>query len=191
MEQQLSFSFSDPVEVVLPCCKKCNELKTLRYSEKTGKPYYVCIPCEKTRKRAGNKKQKEEILKQRMVDYLGSKCNTCGYSYCNDPLECHHINPLLKNKEMKLRPSYLHSYTWEEITEELDKCICLCSTCHSEIHYHMDECKDKPDEYYWIQNSLEELKKRMTTKAAKIITLKPVKLSWYQKIVQFCTSNLV
>lgn len=190
--EQLSFGFeSAPLPANIPDCKKCNEVKTLRYSEKTGKPYYVCIPCEKNRKRAGNKKRKEEVLKQRMVDYLGGKCNTCGYNYCNDPLECHHINPLLKNKEMKLRPSYLHSCSWEEITEELDKCICLCSTCHSEIHHHMNESKNNPEEYYWIQDSLEELKKRMTTKASEVIVLKPVKLSWYQKIVQFCTLNLV
>lgn len=66
--------------------------------------------------------------KQKMVTCMGDKCQTCGYYACNDVLEFHHINPL--EKEMK----FGSTTRWDIISEELKKCILLCSNCHREVH---------------------------------------------------------
>jgi hypothetical protein len=68
--------------------------------------------------------------KKKAVEYKGGKCERCGYNKCIDALEFHHIDPSQKDKNfgnMKLRK-------WEDQKKELDKCICVCSNCHREIH---------------------------------------------------------
>lgn len=71
--------------------------------------------------------------KKKAVEYKGGKCERCGYSKCIDALEFHHIDPTQKDKNfgnLKLRK-------WEDQIKELDKCICLCSNCHREVHYEL------------------------------------------------------
>lgn len=65
------------------------------------------------------------------VDYLGGKCNRCGYNKCIDALDFHHINP--KEKDFNFSENG-HCRSWERVKKELDKCELLCANCHREEH---------------------------------------------------------
>jgi 5-methylcytosine-specific restriction endonuclease McrA len=73
--------------------------------------------------------------KIRAVDYLGGKCQSCGYNKSISALTFHHTNPLFK--EFQLGGTGLCK-EWEKLMEELDKCMLLCSNCHIEIHAKED-----------------------------------------------------
>ena len=69
-------------------------------------------------------------IKQRMVEAMGGCCQCCGYNKCIHALQFHHLNP--EDKEVALSSwSYMN---WTKITNELKKCILVCSNCHQEIH---------------------------------------------------------
>lgn len=69
--------------------------------------------------------RKKEIL----VEYKGGKCEVCGYEKCIKALEFHHLNP--EEKDFTISGK---SYSLEKLKNEVDKCILVCSNCHSEIH---------------------------------------------------------
>ena len=56
----------------------------------------------------------------------------CGYSKNIQALEMHHINR--KEKEFTFANSNKY-HNWEDISEEMKKCILLCCNCHRETHY--------------------------------------------------------
>ena len=72
-------------------------------------------------------------FKHKCVAYKGGKCCRCGYDYCVEALEFHHLNP--EEKELSLSGG--KSYSFERIKPELDKCILVCANCHREIHMMM------------------------------------------------------
>lgn len=92
-------------------------------------PQITCKKCniERVAKR-------KQDMKQKIVDYLGGKCSKCGYDSgydkCNAALDLHHINP---NKKV-IEPSKLYGRSWNNIKEEVDKCILLCNNCHKKAH---------------------------------------------------------
>lgn len=67
--------------------------------------------------------------KQKLVDYKGGKCEICGYDKCIEALHFHHRNSDEKNFSISGR-----SLSFEKLKTEVDKCILVCSNCHSEIH---------------------------------------------------------
>lgn len=79
-----------------------------------------------------NSKNKQNLLKQYIVDLAGGCCRICKYNKCLKSLVFHHLNP--KNKSFSLDTTSLRKYTIEEILDELEKCICLCHNCHNELH---------------------------------------------------------
>jgi predicted HNH restriction endonuclease len=82
-----------------------------------------------------NKKRHQAItkLKLKAIDYLGGKCSNCGYDKFYGALDFHHVNPSEKEHSW----GTLRNRNWEYIKEELDKCICLCSNCHRELHHQL------------------------------------------------------
>jgi 5-methylcytosine-specific restriction endonuclease McrA len=83
--------------------------------------------------RARNKVKKfRKNRKQKMVDSMGGKCQICGYNKTPKALEFHHVNPV--EKEFSFGGSRASPKSWEMISEELKKCILLCSNCHHEVH---------------------------------------------------------
>jgi len=88
-------------------------------------------------------------LKQKCVDYLGGKCERCGYNQCIVALEFDHINPALKkfsiSQIVREGTGVISDGTddWEVIKEELDKCRLLCANCHRERHWE-DHYKSAP-----------------------------------------------
>ena len=98
------------------------------YYEKSGrrkgKGQWKCSKCES--ELAILNKQKYKL---KMVRYKGGKCEKCGYKDNIAALEFHHLDP--SKKKFNLSET---RHSWEETKLELDKCICLCSNCHKEIH---------------------------------------------------------
>jgi hypothetical protein len=70
--------------------------------------------------------------KIRAINFLGGKCSNCD---CENVkiLTFHHVNK--EEKEHKIC-NLLYSSTWEDISEEIKKCILLCYNCHQELHYN-------------------------------------------------------
>lgn len=106
-------------------CEKHGETEFGLY--KNGDQYrWRCLKCmtEATQKR-------REKIKQMAINYKGNKCCICGYDKCNSALEFHHINS--EEKEFGIA-SNGYTRSWEQIQEELNKCILVCANCHREIH---------------------------------------------------------
>ena len=78
-------------------------------------------------------------IKERAVEYKGSKCVKCGYDKCIRALEFHHIDPNQKDFHL----SAYKVLSWDKIKIELDKCILVCSNCHKEIHFEIDNNTDR------------------------------------------------
>jgi|19_taG_2_1085344.scaffolds.fasta_scaffold00490_2 5-methylcytosine-specific restriction endonuclease McrA len=107
-------------------CFHCGELKD------TEKDFYkgeangrYCKKC-----RCRYEWEKTLIRKILAVLYKGGKCQDCGYDGYYGALEFHHVNP--EEKEMSWKAMRVCS--WDKMMKELDKCILLCSNCHSELH---------------------------------------------------------
>lgn len=95
---------------------------------KTGKR--LCNICDVEQKRKARKEKKEKA-----VAYKGGKCFHCGGVFHTNVYDFHHINP--ENK--KYKPAVLMTRVkWEDIKEELDKCILLCANCHRIEHIKED-----------------------------------------------------
>jgi|SRR3990167_525745 len=75
--------------------------------------------------------------KQRIVESLGGKCVCCGYNKYIGALECHHVEK--DKKRFTIGSVRANSVSWKVITEELRKCILVCSNCHKEIEHGIRE----------------------------------------------------
>lgn len=94
-----------------------NETKTKFCSVKCKNKYHVV--------------KRRKILKEKSLAYKGGKCEKCGYNKCDSALEFHHLDHNKKDfgisQDGNTRP-------WNQIKEELDKCVLLCANCHRETH---------------------------------------------------------
>lgn len=71
-------------------------------------------------------------LKLHLIALHGGKCSICGYDRCSDALEFHHIDA--RNKNFSIGSANPKHTTWDEVCEEAEKCIVVCSNCHRELH---------------------------------------------------------
>jgi 5-methylcytosine-specific restriction endonuclease McrA len=58
-------------------------------------------------------------------------CAICGYDKCKRALHFHHINP--KDKKFSIVIDNIRRKKTNDMVNELNKCILLCSNCHMEI----------------------------------------------------------
>lgn len=77
-----------------------------------------------------NVKSSRARLKERIIRVLGGKCVICGYDKCQQALEVHHIDP--KEKDFTIAANTNRAY--EQISNEIKKCVLLCANCHREVH---------------------------------------------------------
>lgn len=72
-------------------------------------------------------------LRQRAVDFLGGKCEICGYTGTPVAFDFHHLD--YREKDFNLSAKMT---SWKAIEAELKKCVLLCARCHREVHdgYH-------------------------------------------------------
>ena len=84
-----------------------------------------------------DKTQKGLNRKKELVDYLGGKCEKCGYNKNYASLTFHHKD--ITTKSFPISGRNLTDKPLETLYLEVDKCILLCHNCHSELHYpHLD-----------------------------------------------------
>ena len=98
-----------------------------RKSRKSGFQSY-CRTCF-------NKRVKQRWIerKHKAINYLGGKCQECGYNKCVAALEFHHLDPSTKEANW----NKIRLWEWKKIEEELDKCSLLCANCHREEHVRL------------------------------------------------------
>ena len=77
-------------------------------------------------------------IKTQSVEYLGGKCEICGYNKNIHALDFHHRNP--EEKDFAIGES---DFSFEKLKPELDKCQLVCSNCHREIHYNLKSEENK------------------------------------------------
>lgn len=78
-----------------------------------------------------NVKNSRARLKERIIYVMGEKCQCCGYNKCNTALELHHLDP--KEKDFSIGSNT--NNRWQNVRNEIQKCILVCANCHREIHY--------------------------------------------------------
>ena len=106
---------------------------------KIKKIYIYCEDCGKemldnsrNRKRCGscNTSLRRRKLKKKAIDYLGGKCEKCGWSGHPVGFDFHHKY----DKSFNINTSTITSRKWSLLIEELDKCELLCAICHRIKH---------------------------------------------------------
>ena len=92
---------------------------------------FDCVP--KGLSQTESAKIRSRLLKHKLIEYKGGKCEKCGYNKCDGALHFHHLDPT--EKSFSISQINLGYITLEEITKEIDKCQLLCANCHAEIHW--------------------------------------------------------
>ena len=122
-------------------CKKCTNDKSKKYigsvsKEKRSEWWSKLWESEEYRKRKYiSSKKRYRKTKQKAVEYLGGRCNRCGYDKCVEALEFHHKDPSTKDYDLSKGRGIDTRKSFETLKTELDKCVLLCANCHREIHY--------------------------------------------------------
>lgn len=123
---------------VASVCKDCMKIRHKKWvdtpkgrelTRKRNKKHYST---EKRRIASRLYKNKLDLEWYAELIKLGfDKCSVCGYDKNISALDLHHVDPELK--EFNVSKWYSRPFK-EEYLKELEKCICLCSNCHREIH---------------------------------------------------------
>jgi len=82
-------------------------------------------------------------FKKKALDYKNFCCQFCGYDKDITALEFHHLD----SSQKEILPSKLYYRSWDYAKQELDKCIVLCSNCHREEHFRLDNKKQLEKEF--------------------------------------------
>ncbi|SOK58727.1 Phage protein [Yersinia phage fHe-Yen9-04] len=110
------------IQLESPICFKHN----VEFTKRNNSNKRICWKCN-----AENVSKHRKKLKIKSVEYLGGKCERCGYNKSMSALEFHHKDPSEKDFEISAKGI---TRSWQKIQIELDKCMLLCSNCHREIH---------------------------------------------------------
>ncbi len=93
-----------------------------------------CIKERTKRNQADTLKDNQNFLE----GYCGGelKCARCGITseHGNSFFDWHHLDPTLKEEHIS---KLLFLKNREKLMRELDKCICLCPSCHRIAHIEM------------------------------------------------------
>lgn len=104
-------------------CKHCGTTNPDDFF-KQNKMKSCCLKCHTL-----HVHQKKRLIKVKAIEYLGGKCNICGYVGSPAIFDFHHKNPAEKEFGWGNNRT-----TWDKLKPELDKCLLLCSNCHREVH---------------------------------------------------------
>ena len=77
-----------------------------------------------------------QVIKHTMIQNKGSQCADCKIQYspeCIAMFNFHHIIP--KQKRFTFSVKILQKHTLEEIEQEANKCVLLCTNCHHLRHH--------------------------------------------------------
>ena len=107
-------------------CKDCGETSPDKFYNNQK------IHCKKCHSKKTH--QRRITMKLQGIDYLGGKCQHCGYNKYYGALQFHHIDPSTKDVE-----NFSKWKNFENLKKELDKCMLLCANCHVEEHTRKDD----------------------------------------------------
>ncbi|HEX9997693.1 MAG TPA: hypothetical protein VGB45_11145 [Abditibacterium sp.] len=102
-------------------CATCGQTDPTKFT--SHKP--ICIACFQmlqTKKRGD--------ARQRALEYLGAKCQKCGFDTFEVALDVHQIDPTIKDPNFHA----MKGWTWDEIERELQGGVVLCKNCHAAVH---------------------------------------------------------
>lgn len=125
---------------IINCHRTTVTKKMKKYGIERPERDKVCLICKSEttsrRKRcdACNTKIRRYRAKKAGVEYLGCKCNRCGWSGDLSGFDFHHID----GKDFNLGAAKMANTKWSEIKKELDKCELLCALCHRIEHSDYD-----------------------------------------------------
>lgn len=106
--------------------KECKHHGLTEYVYVPSEKRYRCVKC-----RSAAVQKRRDKIKTLLVEYKGGQCEICGYNKCVRALEFHHLDSSKKDFGISEK-GYTRSL--EKNKQEVDKCILVCSNCHSEIH---------------------------------------------------------
>lgn len=142
-DEELDRYFDDGEYTKKYFCKKCKrkDLFDYEFPRRNGR-YAINTTCKSCILQS--KKNKRRKFKLMCLRYKGNKCASCGYNKCLDALDFHHLDP----KEKDFNISSVTVFEFNEVKDELDKCVILCSNCHREVHagYPLIIKKDEENE---------------------------------------------
>ena len=75
-------------------------------------------------------------MRPKIIEFMGGKCEYCGYDTCAAALELHHRNPFDKESDS------FRSLN-EQTKKELKKCDLVCCVCHREVHTLIELMKEE------------------------------------------------
>lgn len=141
---------------MLKTCTQCNVEKETTEFYHTSKRrskihlYGYCKIC------AINKVKNHQLnFKQACLEYKQTNsCISCGYNKHTTVLDFHHLDP--SQKEFNISKYKKYTNISEDLKQELDKCIVLCSNCHREIHLGFLEYKNNKIEKINITTEIQE-----------------------------------
>lgn len=107
-------------ETKMAMCSKHGQVEFVR--EVNGR--YRCKPC---RNEAVSKRRR--VVKCKLVNMLGGKCQICGYCRCQEALQFHHVDPSAKMFCISHNPCK----AWARVVKEASQCVLLCANCHAEV----------------------------------------------------------
>lgn len=107
---------------------QCGETRAEKFY---GKKRTICAICDN---RYTSERQRKTA--QKIRDFMGGKCRTCGYDQFQIALCLHHLDPKVKDPTFRC----IRGWTWNRILAELKKCRLVCHNCHIAIHAGLIEC---------------------------------------------------
>jgi len=125
-------------------CKKMLPRDNFRWKNKSQNlKHSQCKECQSKAEKERyirDEERKKAILertlsyKERNLEYIKQR-KACGCAKCGEKrfyvLDFHHLNKEDKNDYI----NHLRTCSLETLSQEIDKCIVLCSNCHREFHY--------------------------------------------------------
>lgn len=78
--------------------------------------------------------------KLQLIDAFGGHCQICNYSKSHWALEFHHL--FKEDKTFSIAQALAKPKNIKAITNELKKCVLLCSNCHREVEQGILELED-------------------------------------------------
>lgn len=103
--------------------------KLTGHAFETVRKYITLKKKEKTISKSESVIEWRKRTKKKLVDYKGGKCQICDYNKSLNALHFHHLDPSEKDFSISGK-----SLSFDKLKIEVDKCILVCSNCHSEIH---------------------------------------------------------
>lgn len=88
------------------------------------------VNSDKKKKYASDRRLEQKL---KAMALLGGKCSRCSQDH-PAALDFHHLDPALKRFRISDAVARAKKYPWEDVVEEVMKCILLCKNCHAIEH---------------------------------------------------------